>query len=283
MLIVLEGVDGAGKTHLKDRLAMKHGARTRMLHSAQLHEDPMIAYEWSLRDYDRRDLTALWVLDRWHVGELVYGPLYRGRSLLTEPAAKHVELFLESLGALRVVVTDSIGVVQDRLRDRGESFLRPEHVGLVWDFYADYAQRVPGWRTVTSTKVYPKQLIDLARSAQMSQLKIATMPSYVGSLNPRFIVLSGHRPQHPNMPAFRAALTPTMSSPRNHAILERLMPYEDFGVLSQDGDQIKDAWALFGRPPVIATDPEAYAACAIAGIEATPIKSALSIMEGAHV
>lgn len=270
MLIVLEGVNGAGKTRLKDKLALRHGARTTMLHCAYPKQDPMIEYEWSLRDYDRRDLSTLWICDRWHVSELVLGPLLRNRSRLTAPAAKHVEMFLDALGALKIILTEDIEEIRDRLRERGDR-LTHNQVGLAWDSFNSYAEDHPSWRVEISSKVYPKALINKARQAQLAALKLAGLGSYVGSVNPKYLILTGHRPHAPNLPDFKAALTPHQGAQRYHAIMDRLMPFEQFGIMSQDGDQISAAWQLLNQPEVIVTDPEALSACAIAGIKATPI------------
>ena len=277
MLIILEGPDGAGKTYLKDQLALKHGIRTRMLQSTALLEDPMIAYEWSLRDYDRHDLKQLWICDQWHVTEQIMGQ-YRHKIRMTEPAAKHIEMFLDALGALKIIVTEPPSTIEDRLTERNHRLIKPAHVGLIWDSFNEWARLNSRWRTVTSTKIRPERLIRQAKDAQIEAFKVAGMRSYVGSLDPEFLVLSSNQSWPLGLPNFHAALTPVRSVPRNHSIMQALLPYHNFGILSQDGDQIKSVWPLLGRPPVIATDPEAKAACVIAGIPVTAIRAALVIM-----
>lgn len=280
MLIILEGVDGAGKTHLKDQLATKHGIHTRMLQSGQLREDPMIAYEWALREYDRRDMQTLWICDQWHVSEMIMGPLYRRKTLLTEPGAKHIEMFLTALGALKIIVSESPSTIEDRLIERNHRQVRPQHVGLVWDYFNEYAV-TNSWQVLNS-KIRPDRLIKQAKDAQTDALKVAGIRSYVGSLDPQFLVLSSNQSWPHGLPNFYAAMTPVRSVPRNQAIMQALLPYDNFGILSQDGDQIKKVWPTLGKPPVIATDPEAKAACVIAGIPVTAIKAALVIMAGAE-
>jgi hypothetical protein len=110
-------------------------------------------------------------------------------------------------------------------------------------------------------------------------MKLASMASYVGVVKPKFLILTGRREWGSNSPRYNAALTPALNAPRYHAIMERLMPYHEIGILSQDSDQIKDAWPMLGEPYVIAADLEAYSACAIAGIQATPVKHAITIMD----
>jgi hypothetical protein len=280
MLIILEGVDGVGKTHLKDQLALKHGIHTRMLRPGP-RDNPMKAYEWALREYDRKNLKQLWICDEWHVSEMVMGPLYHESSVLTEPAAKHVEMFLTALGALKIVVTENPATIEARLTERGERTVQPEHVGLVWDFFDEWA-KINNWQQVQSTKAVPLRLIKKAQNAQIEALKVASMRSYVGSLNPRFLVLSSNGAWPIGLPNFYAALTPVRNDHRNHSIMQALMRYDDFGMLSQSSDQIKNVWPLLGRPPVIATDPEAKAACTMAGIPVTPIRAALVIMAEAN-
>ena len=160
--------------------------------------------------------------------------------------------------------------------------MKTQHVGLIWDWFNEYA-KINSWGVLTSMKANAQKLIKMANAAQIEALKLASLRSYVGALNPQFLVLCGNRSWPLGMPKFNAALTPIRNMPRNHRIMEALLPYENFGILSQDGDQIRNVWEILGQPPVIATDPEAKAACAIAGIPVTPIKTALVIMAEANV
>jgi hypothetical protein len=236
----------------------------------------MVTFEWVLRDYDRRDVKQLWICDSWHVTELIMGR-YRNKELLTDSGAKHIEMLLTALGALKIIVSESPSTIEDRLVERGSRTVASEHVGMIWDLFNEWAT-INSWRRMDSTKIRPERLIKWAKDAQIEALKVASMRSYVGSLTPQFLVLSGSRSWPMGTRDFLAALTPVRAVPRNVAIMEALLPYDDFGILSQDSDQIKTAWVTLGKPPVIATDPAAKAACVIAGIPVTPIRAALVIM-----
>jgi hypothetical protein len=99
MLVVLEGVDGTGKTTLARELrALVPGAA--VLHSGPPQIHPAVEYLAPLRSYPAG--TPDMILDRWHLGEEVYGHLYRGGSGLGDHGFEVVEDVLLSLGAVLV-------------------------------------------------------------------------------------------------------------------------------------------------------------------------------------
>jgi hypothetical protein len=75
--IVLEGPDGSGKTTLAQYLVKNWGYR--YVHQGQpTHENMLVEYARIFLEEITQDLRPV-VFDRLHVGELVYGPLFRGR------------------------------------------------------------------------------------------------------------------------------------------------------------------------------------------------------------
>src|SRR4051812_12260533 len=131
-LILLEGVDGSGKSTLVDDFLLQLPHTGIHFSRGPLKLHPLIDYLLPLVDY-RPGIDI--VCDRWHLGELVYGPLYRARSRLTPAMELYIDLFLESRGALKLWVDTPFEQVQTRLKIRGEDFLQEQHVRLVWDFY----------------------------------------------------------------------------------------------------------------------------------------------------
>lgn len=138
-LIVLEGVDGAGKSTLAEAIAGKlHDAEVR--HAGPLDSHPLSAYALAFEDYAPGTGRHV-VCDRLHWGELIYGPLYRGGSRLTEPMFRWTELYLRARGAVAFHVTQDLEVIQARLRLRGEDYLESHHVEQVWREFGEVADR----------------------------------------------------------------------------------------------------------------------------------------------
>lgn len=135
MLICLEGVDGAGKSTLAaaiiKELGKKHPHDTiTYLHAAQIDSDIYQAYHTPLESYSPKSGQHI-ILDRWHVGEQIYGPLYRGKSQFNNQEYVWIEMFLGSIGARLWNITQPLEVLQKRLADRGEDFLQENHVDFV--------------------------------------------------------------------------------------------------------------------------------------------------------
>lgn len=260
MLIVLEGVDGAGKTTLTDRL-LKHlpYETTRRLRSGPLGQDPFREYEWRLKGYRPFSEENI-IADRWHVGELVYGPLYRGHSRLTAAGARHVEMYLDKLGAHKVVVTASIDDITNRLKTRGDDFVKMEHVGLIWDFYNEYAHR-EGWSFVGSDEIV-SYMINAARRKREEARRLWKFKTYVGGSHPKILFVGDQHgaPQY-GRPNYDSAFVPYADTP-GFFLLETLEErrIRDYGVANAVEEDTYDLWRALGRPHVIALGLSAYEA-----------------------
>lgn len=111
-VIVLEGCDGVGKTTLAEALAAQHGYT--IIHSGRTPDGTDLAdrYETILA------LSGKLVLDRSFISELVYGPLDRGRSRLTGPAAIALSRRVAERGGVLVHLTGDPETIATRLRAR---------------------------------------------------------------------------------------------------------------------------------------------------------------------
>jgi len=143
MLIILEGVDGAGKSTLASAIVEKiqklHPEDTvEYLHASQIKGTVYEEYVEPLNDYSPGSGRHI-VIDRWHVGERIYGPLYRDSSAFDAATGSFawIELFLASKGARLWNVTQELDVLQKRLADRGEDFLEDRHVEYVRDRFIE--------------------------------------------------------------------------------------------------------------------------------------------------
>lgn len=135
-IIILEGIDGSGKStlagHIKELSPWPATIVPRGPIKTSIIEELITPL---LNNPDDHLLIA----DRWHLSELIYGPLYRGKSEIDAESFAEIESVLKGLGALRVVISPKIEDVQLRLGLRGEDFLKPDHQQLVHAAYTGLA------------------------------------------------------------------------------------------------------------------------------------------------
>lgn len=193
MLIILEGVDGAGKSTLVQAIVEQiqkfyPDDTVASLHSSQLKGTVYEEYADRLADYTPGSGVHL-VLDRWHVGERIYGPLYRDSSGYDSAPGSFewIELFLASKGARLWNVTQELDVLKERLAARGEDYLQDEHVNYVREEFIEktndsllFAGTVSP--TFESAVIYANHLIEDATFAEFRAESIAAhgVTSYVG-------------------------------------------------------------------------------------------------------
>lgn len=128
-VVVLEGCDGTGKTTLADVLAAGHGHT--VVHSGRTPdgEDLVRRYRQILATPGKI------VLDRCFISELVYGPLYHGRSRITLSAAIGLARIVAARGGVMVHLTGNSRVLADRLRARDGSNPPVGHIVAMTDAY----------------------------------------------------------------------------------------------------------------------------------------------------
>ena len=187
MLIALEGCDGVGKSTLAqdivDRIKHEHpDDEVHLLHAGPLKTDPYTAYLEPLKDY-RPDSGVHYILDRWHVGETIYGPLYREKSAFDDPTWIWLELWFASRGLTLIHVTQTLEEIKRRLEERGEDFLQPEHVEHVWREFGSKTRQSLNF----SMKVEPDgdngdYVDEIIARARINEVITRKLPkSYVGS------------------------------------------------------------------------------------------------------
>lgn len=94
MIVILEGPDGSGKTTLAKAIVEASGAT--YFHASAPERHPLIEYTEPLAS------PGDYVCDRWLVGEMIYGPIYRGKSGLSQTQYAAVAEFLAERGAVLV-------------------------------------------------------------------------------------------------------------------------------------------------------------------------------------
>lgn len=158
-VIILEGIDGAGKTTLAQHILEASQIETTIQHRGPLQgtvEDELI--------YPLQRVTddELLISDRWHLGEMIYGPIYRGKSLVEGFYNDLIDSLLYDMNAVKVVLSPPLDVVKARLAARGEDYLQPEHVDQVHALYEALANK-HNWRLIREvTPDTAKELLALA-------------------------------------------------------------------------------------------------------------------------
>ena len=175
-LIVVEGVDGAGKSTFIDAI-QDDNPSTEVRHCGPLKQAPLIEYEAKLRDYDPREQN-LFVCDRWHVGELVYGPLLRGSSKMTAAQFEHIELFLDSRGALKVHVSASLDTIMERFNARGDDLITPDTVPFIWAWYNRFLRNQHGWFSFNSERYGVNEIRSVVETADMKNLEVQFLSDF---------------------------------------------------------------------------------------------------------
>lgn len=272
MLILLEGPDCGGKTTLADQLAAHFRAaspyptRLEVLHAGPPAPgvSPFDEYELALDEPDRLarilDVDGLVVLDRWHAGEAVYGPLLRGRSRLTDAGLYHVELALDALGAVKVACLPPLTVLHERLRRRGDPVIGPGHLPTLHAFYSRLAVE-HGYALST----VPADLLGFARDRTYLRrvLRGHDQGTYLGSLTPRALLVGDVR--NPNGPAqYRRAFTPLHRGGSPTWLLDALLAsgyHREVGVVNAHEPNVDHPalWRRLRQPRLVALGQRAHA------------------------
>lgn len=209
MFVVIDGTDAAGKTSLLQAVLDETTRRFPDSVVGFEHKDRPVEHtrRWVLNDYvnsiERVDFQreAL-VADRWHWGEMVYGPKYRpetdtdGYGLLGKAGWRWTELFLESRGAARFWLYQPLKVVQKRLAERGDDFVQVDDLKYLVSAYKNAAKRSLSFEKLQPDPHSLEQVPDLARyvvdravEAEQAVKHLQPFPWYIGNPRPRTLLV----------------------------------------------------------------------------------------------
>ena len=145
MLIIVEGCDLAGKTTLVTELAdnindSRFDMKVEVYHRGPPTGSMLEEYHRPLlANYTPRLLDRHVICDRWHVGELIYGPVLRGKSELDFHTWLAIELLLKGLGAVMVYVDPGWATIEQRFYDEGDDLvLSLNQLNKIHESYRDY-------------------------------------------------------------------------------------------------------------------------------------------------
>lgn len=112
MITIIEGVDGTGKTTYAKRLAYEQ-------HSIYLHADKPTGKSWG-EEYIKPIISTNMVLDRWHLGEMVWPEIFGRKSLFDEDTFDLCNWMLSKIGTRLIVLTRHDDDIANELLNRGE-------------------------------------------------------------------------------------------------------------------------------------------------------------------
>jgi thymidylate kinase len=120
MIIILEGIDGSGKTTLAEQLSRQTGYPIIHRSKPETEEDRQQMMK-SYIDVCKQHKNA--IFDRCWYSELAYGPVMRDKSVMTYPQMYELERLLAKSGAIIIYCTGSIATLWHRAHHRGEAYI----------------------------------------------------------------------------------------------------------------------------------------------------------------
>lgn len=124
--IILIGSDGAGKSTIAQGLS-------EALSYPVEHHGPVKSYEEGKAEYfgdiERIDYSV--IKDRFHEGEAIFAPIYRGYKADYFEELEHK--LMEKFNVLLVLVRPPYYIIEERLVERGEDFVKKEHWAKAYD------------------------------------------------------------------------------------------------------------------------------------------------------
>jgi len=141
--IMLIGSDGSGKTTIAEGLE-------NMLRYQSYHFGPVQSYEEGKRDYFtfvEKTNTSV-ITDRFFEGEKIFAPLYRNYE--ADYFEELEQKMMEKFNVILVLVYAPYSVIKERLAERGEDFVKPQHFRYAYDKVLD----------IFNESSLPKMMID---------------------------------------------------------------------------------------------------------------------------
>lgn len=289
MLILLEGVDGSGKSTLAQTIADQLAVAFPMDKVELWHagppkgEHPLDLYEKPLWDYVPGTGRHI-ICDRWHLGEWIYPEVFDRESSADTATLRHIDMFLQSRGAVLVHATPPIETVIANVQERGDDLVNVRQLSGIHAAYSAMVQTsfLPTIRhSNIGNPFIPGETIRLARHMEAKAKQIAKFVTYVGPLRPKFLLLGDvrHMLRHdapdlfPDLTRqYGPAFGPYLGT-SGHFLLKHI-PYElfraadghrlarGFGLANAcDVDNPAEMWEALGKPATVALGQNA-ARCA---------------------
>lgn len=267
MIIVIEGTDGAGKTTLAENLVAKMwtlGVETEVIHAGPPESGLSVFEQYALPLLERREKITrrnyLLILDRWHLGELIYGPILRGKCALEPEQFTYLELLLESLGAVKIVVNTTDSAIRSRVGiHRGDPVTAEQAIDIK-ELFLSLALNYPTWQVLApethETNEMVTELLKWAAQANIVPRVLSQFPGYVGSAIPNLLLVGDEPSGWQVGDQIRPAFFPDVKGSSSNYLLRSLLAHVNtlnVGLCNaNDGTEVKYLWRLLDRPMVVA-------------------------------
>lgn len=281
MFVILEGVDGAGKSSLAQELYLHPMMKNcRLIHKGPPQTNHLLReYLADIAWYraDDPDESNV-VCDRWHLGELVYPQLQRGRtSLATRETLGYLDLWLLSRGVLLVHVWADPMTVYRRRLNRGEAVVNVGEIHAEHDLFVRAVDAAPHPKLQVDTGAglsisdIATQVMLQAEAASMHVAPLARFTTYVGPRVPDVLLVGDERgPDRAGSRLYSTAFVPlphTSGSYLMRALPDDLLVAGRVGLANvNESDDVVSLWDTLGQPPVVALGHNAYDGCVRSGL-----------------
>lgn len=271
MLIIVEGVDGVGKSTFVDLLAKRLREIEPDANVTKLKAGPPEAGCEILEEYE---LPLQWyrpgtgehvICDRWHIGEYIYGPMLRGKSLLDRARQLHLDMFLRSKGAVIALMASPTRAIIERRNNRNElDLIGDGEVDFVQHRYMDllYDSKVPTsvfcWGLGSDDDLV-MSAIRMGNKYEQRARELVYFPTYVGSHEPAYLLLGEKRNQNYD-DRWESAFVPTPTGNSGHFMLTHLPVEGDGNVGLANATEVKlgELYSILGQPATVALGKVAH-------------------------
>lgn len=290
MIIYLEGADCAGKSLLTSQLqrALRDEYDVYALHAGRPDPNVDILRQYLVPLYEALGSRRALIIDRWHLGELVYGPLRRSGSRLSLGQAAYVDLVMQTYGFRGVFCDARKDQLVDCFDSRGDDDPAVRRAKLAEEgeaFRALLAGR-PNWTTVNVHDVniedrnaWTQVMIDVIGSATrvspFANGPAHLMGAYVGARWPKVLLVGDRRnprDNHISLPWPFVPWTPTSGHWMFNALAYNSVPVDELGVINGQErlpEELRALWTAIGEPPVVSLGSYARSSLRNAGIPVT--------------
>jgi len=281
MLIIAEGPNLAGKTTFCSDVARMwrdegHQAGIMAWGQPPPGLGPFEEYEITLRGLMFEDPDDLLICDRWALGELVYGPLFRGSSRLTPGGALHCEMVAETYGAVRICLCPPVSVLHERLVIRGDELSDETDLAHEQSQFRQVAAQY-GYQVVPqiATQRVVRSVLDSAQGRAWSVLEASrSIPGYIGCARPSTVLAGDVRAARPGGDSrYTHAFTPVRAGSAQF-LMDAIAPWasdviDQVGILNsgEEGMDLRKADEILGHPIWVALGQAAVRRLAAAGLD----------------